>query len=228
MTRPLAIPSRTKTGVIGLIVVALGVFLCLHPPFVIRPLSPAASSSETGSFGKANAGAAFVEPIWASKVVPTILAKAVDANALLPEIKADPEAAGQKYGRREATNPFNYMIKGSGKVVEVNTESRAGTMTVEIDDANSHQTVNLQIGPVVIGTALRDATGLISFNEFTNQIDYADVSKEMNNRAIKGALSGKDPASFAGKTIHFFGAFTFDPKSSVPIRITPVKLEIVN
>jgi predicted lipoprotein len=120
------------------------------------------------------------------------------------------------------------MIKGSGKVTQVNTESRAGTMTVEIGNGSSHENINLQIGPVVIGTALRDATGLVSFNQFTNQIDYASASKEMNLRAIKDALAGRDPASLAGKTIQFFGTFTFDPKSTSPIRVTPVKLEIVN
>ena len=220
--------SRTRMGVTVLLVCAIIVFLCLRPPFVIKPLHPIANSGPAAVSGTADNASSFVEPIWKAKVIPTILAKAVEASVLLPEIRANPEAAGQKYGRREATNPFNYMIKGSGKVTQVNTESRAGTMTVEIANGGSHENINLQVGPVVIGTALRDATGLVSFNQFTNQIDYAGASKEMNLRAIKDALAGRDPASFAGKTIQFFGAFTFDPKSTSPIRVTPVKLEIVN
>ena len=220
--------SRTRTVLTLLVACAIIVFLCLRPPFVIKPLQPIASSGPAAVSGTPDKASSFVEPVWKAKVIPTILAKAVDASVLLPEINANPEAAGQKYGRREATNPFNYMIKGSGKVTQVNTESRAGTMTVEIGNGSSHETINLQVGPVVIGTALRDATGLVSFNQFTNQTDYAGVSKEMNLRAIKDALAGRDPASFAGKTIQFFGTFTFDPKSTSPIRVTPVKLEIVN
>ena len=220
--------SRTRTVLIVLVFCAIIVFLCLRPPFVIKPLQPATNSGPAAVSGTPDNANSFVEPIWNSKVIPAILAKAVEAAVLLPEIRANPEAAGQKYGRREATNPFNYMIKGLGKVIQVNTESRAGTMTVEIGNGSSHENINLQIGPVIIGTALRDATGLVSFNQFTNQIDYAGVSKEMNLRAIKDALAGRDPASFAGKTIQFFGAFTFDPKSTSPIRVTPVKLEIVN
>ena len=220
--------SRRKTAITVLVVCAVFVLLWLYPPFVIKPLRPAASSGPGAVTGASDNGNSFVEPIWESKVIPTILAKAIDAAVLIPEIRANPEAAGQKYGKREATNPFNYMIKGSGKVTQVNTESRAGTMSVEIGDGNSKETVNVQVGPVVIGTALRDATGLVSFNQFTNQIDYAAVSKEMNSRAIKTALAGREPASFAGKTVQFFGAFTFDPKSNSPIRVTPVKLVIVN
>jgi predicted lipoprotein len=220
--------SRTRTALTLLVACAIIVFLCLHPPFVIKRLQPIVSSGPAAVSGTPDNAGSFVEPIWKAKVIPTILAKAVETSVLLPEIRANPEAAGQKYGRREATNPFNYMIKGSGKVTQVNTESRAGTMTVEIANGSSHENINLQIGPVVIGTALRDATGLVSFNQFTNQIDYAGVSKEMNLRALKDALAGRDPASFAGQTIQFFGVFTFDPKSTSPIRVTPVKLEIVN
>lgn len=222
----IALASRTRTAISVLVGFAIIVFLCLRPPFVIKPLPPAASSGTAAAADTTSDPNSFVEPIWKSKVIPTILAQAVDAVVLLPEIRANPEAAGQKYGRREATNPFNYMIKGSGKVTQVNTESRAGTMTVEIGNGSNLETINLQIGPVVIGTALRDATGLVNFNQFTNQIDYAGVSKEMNLRAIKDALAGNDPASFAGKTMQFFGAFTFDPKSTSPIRVTPVKLEV--
>ncbi|MGA8658759.1 MAG: DUF2291 domain-containing protein [Chthoniobacterales bacterium] len=228
MARVFLAASRTRTVIGALVACAIIVFLWFRPPFVINPLPSAASSGTAAIANTTNDANAFVEPIWNSKVIPTILAKAVDALVLLPEIRANPEAAGQKYGRREATNPFNYMIKGSGKVTQVNAESRAGTMTVEIGNDSNHETINLQIGPVVIGTALRDATALVSFNQFTNQIDYAGVSKEMNSRALKDALAGRDPANFAGKTIQFFGAFTFDPKSTSPIRVTPVKLAIVN
>ena len=220
--------SRFRTLLIALLVCAILLFFWFHPPFVIRPLVSSKSPGNAGPATTPDPAVAFVEPIWSIKVVPTILAKAIDAATLLPEIHSNPETAGAQYGLREATNPFNYMVKGSGKVVQVNTESRAGTLAVEVDNAGSHETVNLQIGPVVIGTALRDATGLVSFNQFTNQIDYAGVSKEMNTRAIKEALAGRDPASFAGKVIQFYGAFTFDPKSTSPIRITPVKLTTAN
>jgi predicted lipoprotein len=228
MERIVVAHLRTKAAIIVLVACGVIVFLCFRPPFVVKPLHPITGSGAATAANTTNDTSSFVEPIWNSKVVPTIVTKSVDAAVLLPEIRANPEAAGEKYGRREATNPFNYMIKGSGKVTQVNTESRAGTMTVELANSTNHETVTLQTGPVVIGTAIRDATGLVSFNQFTNQIDYAAISKEMNSRAIKDALSGKDPARLVGKSVQFFGAFTFDPKSTAPIRITPVKLDTEN
>ena len=93
------------------------------------------------------------------------------------------------------------MVKGTGQVTQIHTESQAGTALVEIPGLV--ETVALQIGPVVRGTALRDATGAVSFNQFTNQLDYADVAKEMNRRALQTAFANVDPASLPGKTITF-------------------------
>ena len=209
--------QRRIVVLVGVILVAI--LLVLKPPFVIRPLP---GRAQTGSQSVQSKAAKFVDPIWATKVLPTIQERAQDISKILPEIRADPNNAGQKYGRREATNPYNYMVKGTGKVTEMHTESQAGTATIEIPGLG--EKVALQIGPVVRGTALRDATGAVSFNQFTNQLDYADVSKEMNARALKAAFANVEPNSIAGKTLSFFGAFTFDPHSKSPILVTPVKI----
>jgi predicted lipoprotein len=208
-------------------IVVLGL-LIWKPPFVVRSLPGTKSESTAAGAPAASAATAFVDPIWASQIIPAFINKAVEAKELLPAIQENPDQAGEKYGRREATNPYNYLIKGSGQVAAVNTESRAGTLTVALPDARPGQSITIQIGPVVLGTAIRDATGIVSFNQFTNQIDYAGVSKEMNARAIRDALGGKDPANFNGKQIRFVGAFTCDPHSAGVIRITPVKLELQN
>ena len=154
-------------------------------------------------------GAQFAEKVWDNKVLPVIQEKAQDIAMVVQEIRADPTAAGEKYGRRESTNPYSYRVKGSGKVLEV---------------PGLNEKIALQIGPVVRGTALRDATGAAPFDQFTNQLDYADVSKEMNKRAVKAAFANVNPSSVTDKSITFFGAFTFDPRSKGMILVTPVKV----
>jgi predicted lipoprotein len=192
--------------------------LIVKPPFVIKPLARPGSGSQAAQ----SKGAQFADKVWESKVLPAIQEKAQDIAKILPEIRADPAAAGQKYGRRESTNPYNYVVKGTGKVIEVHTESQAGTILLEVPELE--EKIALQIGPVVRGTALRDATGAAPFDQFSNQLDYADVSKEMNIRAVKAAFASIDPSSLSGKTITFFGAFTFDPRSKGPILVTPVRV----
>jgi len=214
--------NRRLITVLGAVVLLCILFL-LKPPFVVRPI-PGLKGAGSASQPVENAASKFVDPLWTSKLLPVFDEKAQDIAKVLPEIRADPNAAGEKYGRREATNPYNYMVKGTGKVTEINTASQAGTATIEIPGLT--EKVALQIGPVVRGTALRDSTGLVSFNQFSNQLDYADVSKEMNSRALKTAFAGAPAASLAGKTVTFYGAFTFDPHSKSPILITPVKIAL--
>ena len=210
--------------VIAAAVVLIGILFEIKPPFVVRPLpGHEGATGGAGSQPAESTAAKFVDGIW-DKLGPVFDQKAQDIAKILPEIRANPDAAGEKYGRREATNPYNYMVKGTGTVAEINTESAAGTAIIEIPGLN--EKLALQIGPVVRGTALRDATGLVSFNQFENQLDYADVSKEMNSRALKAAFSAAPAASLAGKSVTFYGAFTFDPHSKSPVLITPVKISL--
>ena len=222
-------PTLPRSAVFLILGALVVLYLVWKPPFVVRPLHPTTvNASGSASAASTDPGAAAVDKIWASKVVPAFLNQSVPAAELLAALARNSDEAGAKYGRREANNPFNYLIKGTGPVTAVNTESRAGTLTVIPTDAPNGQAVQLQIGPVVLGTAVRDATGLMSFNQFVNQLDYAAASKEMNARAIHDALDNRDPKSFAGKQIRFFGAFTYDPHAPNSIRITPVKIEVVN
>ncbi|MFZ0502088.1 MAG: DUF2291 domain-containing protein [Chthoniobacterales bacterium] len=213
--------KRTRI-VVSAVIVLLGILFAIKPPFVVRPL-PGHESAGADSKPVESQAAKFVDGVW-PKLGPVFEDKAPDIAKVLPEIRADSNAAGEKYGRREATNPYNYMVKGTGKVTEINTTSAAGTATVEIPGLE--EKVALQIGPVVRGTALRDATGLVSFNQFSNQLDYADVSKEMNSRALKTAFAAVPAESLAGKSVTFYGAFTFDPHAKSPVLITPVKISL--
>ncbi len=194
------------------------VLLVIKPPFVIKPLARPGSSSQPVQ----SKGVQLLTRSGKAKFCLPFRKRLNDIATILPEIRADPGSAGQKYGRRESTNPYSYMVKGTGKVIEVHTESQAGTVILEVPGLE--EKIALQIGPVVRGTALRDATGAAPFDQFANQLDYADVSKEMNSRAVKTAFAGIDPGSLSGKTITFFGAFTFDPRSKGPVLITPVKV----
>ena len=83
----------------------------------------------------------------------------------------------------------------------------------------------MQVGPVVFGTALRDALPVISFGDFVNQIEYAEVSRALNDRAIAAARNGLDLASLTGKTITFSGAAA-QPSGNSPLQLTPVAIAV--
>jgi predicted lipoprotein len=168
---------------------------------------------------------AYVDKIWASKVMPDIKNRAMDLGALLQEIAKDPDKAGQAHGHREGDgNPWTYVIKGEGRVAAVDTASRHSIMTVEVQTATGEQKVDLQIGPVVFGTMLRDALPFIQFGDFVNQIQYAQVSRALNDRASKGVRETFDPKNATGKMIVFYAAAVLG-SSNGSISATPVIIE---
>jgi predicted lipoprotein len=169
---------------------------------------------------------AFVDKVWTSKAVEEFKAKAVDLATLMPAIEADPEKAGRTYGRGGGQgNPWSYEVKGEGKVTAIDVASRHGLMTVEIATKSGPQPVDLQIGPVIFGTALRDSLPFIHFGEFVNQIQFAEVSRALNDRATKDLAQSFDSKTVVGKTATFYGAAT-QGSSSTRLSVTPIAIEI--
>jgi predicted lipoprotein len=212
-------------GLAGVVILAV-ILIVIDPPFTIRPLNKAASTQVSGQAAAPTVSktTALVDAVWTDKAMPLILDKSFDLQTVLLAINTNPDAAGNQYGKHTTSNPYSYLVKGSGTVSKVDTKSRAGTVTVDLADGKTQ--VLLQIGPVIRGTALRDATGVISNDQVTNQLEYADVASDMNRRALASVMATLDPASLAGKTITFYGAFTFDPHIQGLVSIVPVKIEV--
>lgn len=167
----------------------------------------------------------YVDRIWASKVLPDFKERAVEIDTLLSEVLKDPDKAGRAHGHRESDgNPWTYEIKGEGKVLAVDTASRHAIVSIELQTASGPRKVDLQIGPVVFGTMLRDALPFIKFGDFVNQIQYAQVSRALNDRASKSVRSSFDPADAMGKTVVFYAAAVLGGGGD-SITATPVMIE---
>jgi predicted lipoprotein len=119
------------------------------------------------------------------------------------------------------------MVTGQGRVLSVDTQSRNGLLLVDTPPFDQRPDVSIQIGPVLRGTSLRDATGLVRFTDFENQIQFADVAAELNNRVLKTVLVSLDLPNLKGRMISFAGTASRDPSVQPPIRdLVPVKLVV--
>jgi predicted lipoprotein len=188
--------------------------------FTIIPIDKAKIEAPQGS--ASNKGfdkVAYVDGIWNEKVLPTVQQKATDFSQLYTELTLNQDAASQKYGNKVG-GPYNFLTKFEGKVLSADTSSRVGLITTQVETTNGPVNLTVQVGPVVQGTAIRDALGIIAFNDFVNQLQFADVADELNTRALKNALNNTDPTSLVGKTVDITGAFTLDNKDKIVI--TPV------
>jgi predicted lipoprotein len=192
--------------------------------FTVVPIKEAKIEEPQGS--ASNKGfdkVAYVNGIWESKVLPTVQSKAVDFSQLYTELILNQDAASQKYGNKVG-GPYNFLTKFAGKVLSADTSSRVGVIKVEVQSNNAPIELTVQVGPVVQGTAIRDGLGFITFNDFVNQLQFADVADELNTRGLKNALGSTDPSTLVGKTVTISGAFTLDDIKNIVV--TPVFMTV--
>lgn len=145
--------------------------------------------------------------------------RAVAAGVLASAIAKDKAAAEKQYGV-----PANVGTEFSVKFTGVVGEGKSGIYAVKVDDVPSTLVIRVQTGPAINGTDLRDATGTITFGQFTNQIEYQNAGSALNNEMKKQVLSTIDNTKLTGKTISVVGVFKLiNPKGWL---VTPVKLSV--
>ena len=178
----------------------------------VRPLDEEGAPARSATSGPFDA-AAFVESIWQPEVLRS-LDGARDVAAV---------ASGAAGLGVSGTRPASVVVRGRGRVVSVDARSRSGTATVELD-GRVPWTVVLQVGPVITGTAIRDALPALGFDRFVNQIQHADVGNELNARVEREVLQPLDRAGLRGRHVRFAGMASFE--EGRPLTITPVRLEV--
>lgn len=131
---------------------------------------------------------------------------------------ADPAEFGNTSG---ASSAFAFPVTFEG----VAGALAAPVLPVTVDGVPADTVVQVQVGPALNGTALRDVSGTVDFNEFTNQLEYQNVGTELNTIVRDRVLADFDAAAAAGKTIKVTGAFLrVNPQL---VSVVPVSIEVV-
>ena len=166
----------------------------------------------------------YVESVWEEAVIPRIEKEAVEAEVLFNTLNSDPSTAIEKYGYRiEITAPYNFMVKGTATITQANVKSAAATVSIDTNGPDGNP-IEIQIGPVLKGTAVRDSMDFIKFEDFTNQLEFANISREMNNRIKATILASLKRENLVGAKIRYIGAFQWVEGKGV--LITPVDLVV--
>lgn len=178
--------------------------------------------TESATEAAADPIATLVSKTFEAKLVPALSEKAVDVAVLRNAVTAGLDDAGSKYGLRVggAGGGWNFAVKGKGKVVVENRDTKAAVAEVDVD-GDGKSDVILQLGPVVKGTALRDVTPLYDFSTFRDQIEYARLGRALNDRAVSTVPAD---GSMKGKTVQFLGATVIRSAGEKPL-VTPVSIE---
>jgi predicted lipoprotein len=166
----------------------------------------------------------YVDEIWDSMVVPRVEAMAVDFAVLAQGLASDSAKASAEYGfRLSDRNFYNFAVKGTVKILSIDTGSASGSASLDVYPFDGKEDCRLRTGPVLQGYALRDIQSDVSPNDFVNQVDWARLSTELNNKVKERVLAGLDFSDKTGKEAELLGVFTHEDNGE--IIITPLRLD---
>ncbi|MEO9901490.1 DUF2291 domain-containing protein [Nisaea sp.] len=186
-----------------------------------KPKSEAAIPSDQS--GDAARNAARLEQTFEAKLLPLIRDGALLPGRLRTLIADDMDAAGAAHGNRGAGQgaAWNFPVRGAGVVIAAKLDTRARWVAVDVN-SDGRADVKLQLGPVIRGTALRDVAPFYNFDDFRDQIEFAKLSRALNDR-IKLGLTVPE-GELMGKTVSFTGVAPFK-KPTDDFVVTPVMVE---
>ncbi|CAN7618521.1 DUF2291 family protein [Pararhizobium sp. LjRoot255] len=203
--------------------ISLAIVLALPGCKIIKtPTAEEAAEAASGGFNPDRQ----VAEVWEAKVIPFLETRAGTFQEVSALSKSDLDAAAAKYGHKEkdGTAPWTFAAKVSGTIVKAETKSRAAYLDTDVD-GDGKADVRVQIGPVIKGTAIRDSLDFVNFNEFKNQIQWAEFGKAFNIHVNGLTLEKLPREGLEGKNVEALGAYPL-PSNGQPALLTPATITI--
>lgn len=144
---------------------------------------------------------------WQERVIDAAHKHALDATALTTQLKTTND---------KSHSVFVHLTSQVERVDVSNEREQKLVMTL------NGKPLTIQVGPVVRGNAIRDATGF-KFEDFTNQVQFAQLSRAYNRLAVKNLP--KIDASWAGKPATVVMAVTINAGQTEDVVALELKQE---
>lgn len=187
---------------------ALGALAILRP-WTIRPIE----SAPVAPFDVAT---------WVSTAWPRVIEEAARTALDIEAARAAAVSGGA--GSSPSRRPV--FVRVTGIVTDVERRSRVGVVRIRAGSGSAAPIV-VQVGPVLRGTAIRDALSFVRFTDFANQTEFAAVSNALNDRVLQDVVGRLDLGSLTGRTLTVIGAASFAGLGSDrAVNLVPVTLRI--
>jgi len=167
-----------------------------------------------------------VSELWDTDLLPELLNRAVDLSDLVDNAKGDfANVSDMGLYTMGDTGDLNFTVKDEATVIENHSDKKAGYLTLSVDSVPSDQVIQLQVGTLFKGTAIRDNLTSISFDDYQNQIEWGGVSHSLNDKVLDTVIDDKILNLSEGSKIKFTGCFTVSKTGDIVI--TPIKIEVL-
>lgn len=169
--------------------------------------------------------AQYAQTFWNNKLTPN-LNKAIDISRLTAMLSTDAAKTFENYSHALGIGNLRYfLVKGKGEIAVVNEDE----VVVSLQEDTTTHIVTIAT-EYIFGNAVRDATGLIDINEFSNTMDFNNVSAELNKIIREKVLPSFKSAVKKGDTIEFVGAIELNKEhlNLEKIEVVPIEIKIVH
>jgi predicted lipoprotein len=162
----------------------------------------------------------YADEFWNQRL-PDALNHAVEIEELFEAAEQDAGQAGRKFGRQVGLGGTYFLfVRGVGHVEEVAADYCA------LKIGGRSRRVRIRTG-VVVGNAVRDATGLIDVSQFANSQDFNQLSAELNRRVEADVIAPSRERLRIGARVAFVGcAQISDSRGFDPLSLVPVQLDM--
>lgn len=195
----------------------LGGLLWCFPLFHVVRLEQLHASQLETAFNAAD----FAKSFWSERLTPT-LGESPDAATILAELRASPETARAKYGRKVGVSRTRLVVlRGKGTIVMIDKKGVGVALHGETKEAD----VVLQTG-LLFGNAVRDVTGLLDASNFPDSRQFNDISTELNRIVEASVVPKLKDKAVVGRQVHFVGCAEFSDEGALVKPLTIVPLEV--
>ena len=168
--------------------------------------------------------AAYAQQYWNEKLMPA-LSGAIGIDSLATLLKTDKDRTFDQFSNALGIGNIRYfLVKGEGIIAGINEND----VSLQIIPGNNGLLVKIAT-EFVFGNAVRDASAGIDINEFTNTMDFNNVSNEINKIIRSSVLPPFKAAAKTGDKVAFSGAVELNREHPdiANMEVIPVVLKII-
>ena len=209
-----------RNKVIKYLLVILLIAFLGYKSLYFRKLDEVHAASSSKVFNASS----FARNFYDSKLLQRV-DSAVDLTTLISLLRSEPEQAFKQYSRALAIGNIRYfLVRGEGTITSVGDYAAS----VELNSQSVKTNVNIAT-EFVYGNAIRDASGLLNLNDFSNTADFNSISENINNIVRKEVLPGFVAKAKPGIGVKFGGAIELNQKYLVvdSLEVVPIRLSVL-
>ncbi len=203
-----------------ILTIALIVFVAYNSVY-FRKLDEVKAASPSNSFNPKT----FASDFYKNKLLPRA-DSAVDLDVLISILKAQPDEAFKKYSNALAIGNIRYFLVSGRGIIHSKSDD---AVILELKGDRAQTNVNIAT-EFVYGNAIRDASGLMNLNDFTNTAEFNSISESINEIVRTEVVPSFVRDVEVGSNVKFTGAIEMNKKyvDVSLIEVIPIELSIQN